>query len=105
MKVEYSKDFTKALGKLSGKILKSVVNAINEVYSASSVSELTDCKKIESLKNVYRLRVGDKRAFFVYLQIELCPDKEENSVRFEYLFNRGEAYSKKSMDKLRKRDK
>ena len=65
MKVEYSKDFEKSVRKLSGKVLHSVIDMIDEVKSATSVSDITDCKKIESLNNVYRIRVGNKRAFFV----------------------------------------
>lgn len=85
--------------KLSGKLRKSAVAAINEVIDASSINEITDCKKIESLNSVYRIRIGDRRAFFV-LQIEI----EGDLVKFEYLVSRGEAYNKKNMEKLRLRD-
>ncbi len=37
MKVEFSKDFIKALDKLSGKIHHSIVEAINEVIDASRI--------------------------------------------------------------------
>lgn len=73
--------------------------ALDEVRAADSIEDLTDCKKIESLKNVYRLRIGDRRAFFV-LHIEI----EGNLAKFEYLVSRGEAYDKKNMEKLRRRD-
>lgn len=99
MKVRYSKEFSKAVAKLSGKILKSVVAAINEVIDASCIEEITDCKKIETFNNVYRIRIGDRRAFFV-LHIEV----EGDVVSFEYLVSRGEAYDKKNLDKLRLRD-
>ncbi len=85
--------------KLSGKMKKSAVAAINEVIDAASIDDITDCKKIESLNNVYRIRIGDRRAFFV-LHIEI----EGDIVKFEYLVSRGEAYDKKNMDKLRMRD-
>lgn len=99
MRVAFSKDFEKAARKQSGKILQSLLKALDEVRAASSVSELTDCKKIESLNNVYRLRIGDRRAFFV-LHILI----EGDLVKFEYLFNRGETYDKKNMEKLRGKD-
>ena len=99
MTVEYSKDFEKSVRKLSGKVLHSVIDMIDEVKSATSVSDITDCKKIESLKNVYRIRVGNKRAFFV---LHLCIDGD--TARFEYLLSRGEAYDKKNIEKLRNRD-
>ena len=85
MKVEYSKDFEKSVRKLSGKVLHSVIDMIDEVKSATSVSDITDCKKIESLNNFYRIIDGD-------------------TARFEYLLSRGEAYDKKNIEKLRNRD-
>lgn len=99
MKVAFSKDFAKALDKLSGKVHRSVVSAINEVVDADSINDITDCKKIESLNSVYRIRIGSKRAFFV-LHLRIDGDV----VRFEYLFSRGEAYDKKNMEKLRNKD-
>lgn len=99
MKIAFSKDFEKSARKLSGKILQSLILALDGVRAADSIEDLTDCKKIESLKNVYRLRIGDRRAFFV-LHIEI----EGNLAKFEYLVSRGEAYDKKNMEKLRRRD-
>ncbi|MEE1208066.1 MAG: hypothetical protein UHP27_07855 [Muribaculaceae bacterium] len=99
MIVRYSKEFSKAALKLSGKLRKSLVAVIEEVIKASSVEEITDCKKIETLNSVYRIRIGDRRAFFV-LHIEI----EGEVVFFEYLVSRGEAYDKKNMEKLRRRD-
>ncbi len=66
MKVEYSKDFEKSVKKLSGKVLHSIINMIDEVKNASSINDITDCKKIETLNNVYRIRIGSKRAFFTH---------------------------------------
>lgn len=99
MKVEYSKNFEKSVKKLSGKVLHSIINMIDEVKNASSTNDITDCKKIETLNNVYRIRIGSKRAFFV-LHISI----EGDTARFEYLFSRGEAYNKKNIEKLRNRD-
>lgn len=99
MRVKFSKEFSKAMEKLSGKLRCSAVTAVNEVIDAKSVDEITDCKKIESLNNVYRIRIGDRRAFFV-LHIEI----EGDLVKFEYLVSRGEAYDKKNMEKLRRKD-
>lgn len=99
MRVKFSKEFSKAVEKLSGKLRKSAVDVINEVIDANCVEEITDCKKIETLNSVYRIRIGDRRAFFV-LHIEVDGDL----VMFEYLVSRGEAYDKKNMQKLRNRD-
>jgi len=99
MKVDFSKDFTKALDKLSGKIHHSVVEAINDVIDAQCLEDIGNCRKIESLGNVYRIKIGSRRAFFV-LHIHIDGD----IVKFEYLVSRGEAYGKKNMERLRKRD-
>lgn len=99
MKVDFSKDFTKALDNLSGKIHHSVVEAINNVIDANSLEEISNCRKIESLNSVYRIRIGSKRAFFV-LHIQIDGDL----VKFEYLVSRGESYDKKNMERLRKRN-
>ena len=99
MRVAYSKEFNKAVRKLSGKILQSLIETLDQVKAAQTIEELTDCKKIESLNNVYRLRIGDRRAFFV-LHIELDGD----IVKFKYLLNRGEAYNRQNMENLRRRD-
>lgn len=99
MKVDFSKDFNKSVRKLSGKILQSVIETIDDVKAAESIEQISNCKKIESLNSVYRIRIGDKRAFFV-LHIQI----EGDLVMFEYLLSRGEAYDKKNMQKLRKKD-
>ena len=99
MKVDFSTEFTKALDNLSGKIHHSVVEAINNVIDANSLEEISNCRKIESLNSVYRIRIGSKRAFFV-LHIQIDGDL----VKFEYLVSRGESYDKKNMERLRKRN-
>ena len=97
--MDFSKDFAKSVRRLSGKILQSVIAMIDEVRDAQSIEQISNCKKIESLNNVYRIRIGDRRAFFV-LHIQI----EGDLVMFEYVFNRGEAYDKKNMQKLRNKD-
>ena len=57
MRVKFSKEFSKAMEKLSGKLRKSAVSAINEVIDAATVDGITNCKKIESLNSVYRIRI------------------------------------------------
>ena len=99
MKVDFSKDFTKALDKLSGKIHNSIVEAINDVIDAQTIEEISNCRKIETLNSVYRIKIGSKRAFFV-LHIQIDGDL----AKFEYLVSRGEAYDKKNMERLRRRD-
>lgn len=99
MKVEYSKAFVKAVKKLSGKMLDSVKKNILEVKKAENVGNLNNCEKLVGYKNVYRLRIGDLRAFF-FLRLEV----DNNTVVFEYLVPRGQAYNKKIHDQLKKKN-
>lgn len=100
MKTKYSKEFEKSVRKLSGKTLESVRNVIMEVKNASSLKEITDCKKLVDYDNVYRIRIGYLRAFFIF-HLEIIYDY----VFFKYLVPRGEAYNKKNQELLRKSDK
>ena len=49
---------------------------------------------------MYRIRIGDYRVFFVF-HVQIIGD----TVMFEYLVSRGEAYNKKIQQKLRRKDK
>ena len=100
MNVEYSRDFGKAVQKLSGKMLDSVRGAILEVKNAESIKDITDCKKLVGYRNVYRIRIGDYRAFFTF-HVEVI----DNTVIFRYLVSRGEAYAKKMEESLKRIDK
>ena len=100
MRVEYSKAFVKAVKKLSGKMLDSVRAAIQEVIDAQSVDQITDCKKLVGFDFIYRIRMGDYRAFFTF-HVRI----EGDTVFFQYLLPRGEAYDKKNQENLRKKDK
>ena len=100
MNVDYSKDFKKSVQKLSGKMLDSVRRVIAEVKTAESLKEITDCKKLVGYRNVYRIRIGDYRAFFTF-HIEIVND----TVFFRYLVSRGEAYAKKMDETLKRIDK
>lgn len=99
MKVEYSKTFVKAVKKLSGKMLDSVKRTILETKKAENIGQLINCEKLVGYKNTYRLRIGDLRAFF-YVRV----DVEGNTLIFEYLVPRGQAYNKKIHDNLKKKD-
>jgi mRNA-degrading endonuclease RelE of RelBE toxin-antitoxin system len=99
MRVEYSKAFIKVVGKLSGKVLNSVKAVILEVKEAGNVDQISNCEKLKTYDNVYRIRIGSLRAFFV-LHIHV----EADMVIFEYLVPRGQAYTKKILDNLRGKD-
>ena len=100
MNVEYSKDFEKSVKKLSGKMLDSIRRVIAEVKNAESIKEITDCKKLVGYRNVYRIRIGDYRAFFTF-HVEIV----NGTVIFRYLVSRGEAYAKKMDESLKRIDK
>ena len=100
MRTKYSREFEKAVRKLSGKTLNSVRNMLLEVRNAESLNEITDCKKLVGYENVYRIRIGSLRAFFIFY-VEIVDD----CVFFKYLVPRGEAYDRKNAEKLRESDK
>ena len=89
MRVEFSKEFEKAVRKLSGKMLESVREAVQEVMDAENIEELTDCKKLVDYDFIYRLRIGSYRA---------------DCVMFLYLVPRGQAYDKKMEKNLQRND-
>ncbi len=100
MKIDYSKDFERSLKKLSGKMLDSVRHVIEEVKVAESTKDITDCKKLIGYRHIYRIRIGDYRAFFTF-HVEIIND----TVKFKYLVPRGEAYGKKVKTELNRLDK
>lgn len=55
---------------------------------ASELSEITNLKKLVSYDNVYRIRIGSRRAFFTF-HIEIIDD----IIFFRYLVARGQAYN------------
>lgn len=100
MKVKYSSTFIKAAKKISGKMRESLKRTIEEVKAAKDIKEITDCKKLIGYRKIYRIRIGDYRAMFS-LEIEI----EGDTVFFQYLVSRGEAYSKKVKNELKRLDK
>lgn len=99
MRVEFSKEFEKAVRSLSGKILDSVRQAIQEVIDADNIGELTDCRKLVGYDFIYRLRIGNYRAFFSF-HVQIVDD----CVMFLYLLPRGQAYDKKTGKNLTRKD-
>ena len=99
MKVDYSKSFIKAVNKLSGKQRESVRDAIDEVKKAQGLEEITDCIRMVGYHTVYRIRIGGYRAFFTF-HVEIVND----TVMFQYLVSRGQAYTKKVEKELKRLD-
>ncbi len=100
MKVKFSSTFIKASKKLSGKMLESLKRTIEEVKQADNINAITDCKKLVGYRKVYRIRIGDYRAIFT-LKIQIAGD----TVIFQYLVSRGEAYGKKVKTELSRLDR
>lgn len=99
MKVRYSKSFKKAVEKLSGKQLDSVLDVIREVKAAQGIEDITDCVRLVGYHHVYRIRIGGYRAFFTF-HVEIVDDV----VYFHYLVSRGQAYTKKVEKELKRLD-
>ena len=99
MKVKFSKSFSKAVDRLSGKQLDSVLNAIKEVKAAQGIEDITDCIRLVGYHSVYRIRIGGYRAFFTF-HVEIVDD----TVIFQYLVSRGQAYTKKVEKELKRLD-
>lgn len=70
MRVEFSKEFEKAVRKLSGKMLDSVRQAVQEVINAGNIEELTDCQETGGLR-IYL--PSENRQLPCLLQLS-CPD-------------------------------
>ena len=92
-------EFEKAVRKLSGKMLDSVRQVIQEVIDAQSIEELTDCKKLVDYEFIYRLRIGSYRAFFSF-HVQIVDD----CVQFLYLVPRGQASDRKMGKNLQRND-
>lgn len=99
MKIKISKSFSKAIDRLSGKQLNSVLDVIKEVKAAQGIEDITDCTRLVGYHSVYRIRIGGYRAFFTF-HIEIVDDV----VNFRYLVSRGQAYTKKVETELKHLD-
>ena len=99
MKVRYSKSFTKAVDRLSGKQLKSVLGVIEEVKATGRLEDVTDCMRLVGYRNIYRIRIGSLRAFLT-LHIEIMG----GVAHFQFLVSRGQAYTKKTETELKRID-
>ena len=99
MKVEFSKSFIKSVRKLSGKEKASIGRTVNEVIEARSIEDITDCIRLVGYHSVYRIRIGGYRAFFTF-HVEIVDD----TVMFQYLVSRGQAYTKKVEKQLKRLD-
>jgi mRNA interferase RelE/StbE len=62
MEILFERSFERDLKKIRNKrLLRQVREVIHEAETASSLSELTQLKKIQGFDALYRIRVGDYR--------------------------------------------
>lgn len=80
--------------------IQSLKRTILEAKAAEDIKQITDCKKLVGYSRIYRIRIGDYHAIFT-LEIEISGD----SILFQFLTSRGEAYSKKIKSELKRIDK
>jgi mRNA interferase RelE/StbE len=84
MKVLFEKSFGRDLKKVKNKpLLAQVQEIIEQVKSASSISEISNLKKLQGYETYYRIRVGDYR-----IGIEVM----EGGVIFACLLHRKDIY-------------
>lgn len=95
MKVDYSRRFKKQAMRLDSVTKDLLSRSIQESKKASSITEISNCKKLSGYKKAYRIRVADHRAIFV---IEV-----DDILFFEFIVSRGEIYSKKYRELLQGR--
>ena len=82
MNIKISKEFEKSGKKFSEKEKESLKSLILELREAKSVSDFGNCKKLIGFNSVYRIRLSDFRAFFLF-------ELESQTVFLKYLVNRG----------------
>lgn len=95
MNVSYRKGFLKDLERTHADVRRAFVLALQEIKASRHLSELSNIKKLQGrYKYVYRLRLLNHRAVFVFIE-------SEEGIEFLYIAPRNEAYSKKFQALLR----
>ncbi len=62
MKIIFTKAFSKDLKRLKNKVIKKrIVNAIEKIENANTLSNITSIKKLQGSDNHYRIRIGNYR--------------------------------------------
>ena len=82
-----------------GSVLKSVRDTIRQVKQAQKLTDITNCIKMVDYDYIYRIRIGNYRAFFNF-HVEI----KDGIVRFLYLIPRGQAYDKSAQKNLKRSD-
>ena len=62
MNIEIKKSFSNDIGKIRNKkIIKSILDTIENIQEANTTREIKNNKKLEGSKKHYRIRIGDYR--------------------------------------------
>jgi len=65
MQVEYLERFSKDVDNINQKMIKrKLLKFINELKSASNLTQIHNLKKLSGHKSAYRIRIGDYRVGF-----------------------------------------
>ena len=84
MEIEFLEQFDKDLDKIDNVKLKSkITKLIEQIESASKLSDLSNVKKITGYKSAYRFILGDYRLGFYF---------ENNIIEFARLLHRKDIY-------------
>lgn len=84
MKVEFKISFAKDLKQINDKgLLKRVAGVIEEVERASSLTEISNLKKLRDRGDYYRIRIGDYRIGLNF---------KDGTLMFVRLLNRKDIY-------------
>ena len=67
MKVEFLKQFSRDLDRVTSKSVKqSVIRIIEQIEKVDSLDKIPNTKKLKGHKSAYRIRVGDYRLGFFF---------------------------------------
>ncbi len=88
MNLEISKAFVKDVEILPGQTKRMILSVIEEIQAARTLYDLTDCKKLQGVEDLYRIRMGNYRITFEYLA---------SSVILKRVLPRGKIYKKHNL--------
>ena len=83
---EFEKSFIRDFRKIKSKILaKAILECIDQISNASSVSDINNLRKLTGYKDAYRIRTGDYRIGIIV---------ENEKVTFVAFAHRNEIYKR-----------
>ena len=87
MKIEFDKSFLKSLDKIKdSKTLQKVEKLIINCESSKRISEILNIKKLSGFSNYYRIKIGNYRIGFEFI--------DKSIIRFIIITHRKDIYKK-----------